>query len=489
MNRAWSQTLLAVVAASALLAGDDRPGREGTRSGGGTFQTDVPPYPGNVILGRPTATSVTLSVLWHTPPEQRACVVYGATPDALTTRTEPFALAPGAPREVVLAGLAPDTRYHYRVVAAADDAPLLPAGGLGTCHTARAPGAPFTFTLTADPHLDEDSRLDLYRQTLANVLADTPDFHLDLGDTFMTGKHADRDGAAAQYRAQRYWFGLIGHAAPLFLVLGNHDGETVDQRGADAADGLAVWAHQQRTRYFPNPVPDRFYTGNATPHPRAGALQNYYAWTWGDALFVVLDPYWYSGTTRGGNAPWAMTLGRAQYDWLAATLRGSAAPYKFVFIHQLLGGLDAGGRGGTEAAALYEWGGRTRAGTDEFAAQRPGWPAPIHQLLRDTGVQVVFHGHDHFFARQEADGIVYQLVPQPSHRNYRHDQAAEYGYAKGDFLPNSGHLRVHVGPDQARVEYVRAADEPLRAKGLANAAVAFAYTVSPRAAAQVTSPR
>ena len=55
-------------------------------------------------------------------------------------------------------------------------------------------------------------------QTLANALADAPDFHVDLGDTFMTEKHASRESAARQYVAQRYYFGLISHSAPLYLV-------------------------------------------------------------------------------------------------------------------------------------------------------------------------------------------------------------------------------------------------------------------------------
>lgn len=42
----------------------------------------------------------------------------------------------------------------------------------------------------------------------------------------MTEKHPNRESAAKQYVAQRYYFGQIGHSAPLYLVLGNHDGES-----------------------------------------------------------------------------------------------------------------------------------------------------------------------------------------------------------------------------------------------------------------------
>jgi hypothetical protein len=91
-------------------------------------------------------------------------------------------------------------------------------------HTARQPGSSFVFTITADSHLDEQTDPQLYGQTLANALAGKPDFHIDLGDTFMTEKHPTRDDAARQYLAQRYYLGQICHSAPFFFVLGNHDG-------------------------------------------------------------------------------------------------------------------------------------------------------------------------------------------------------------------------------------------------------------------------
>ena len=185
--------------------------------------------------------------------------------------------------------LQPNTQYFYQFRSAQTNSAEF------TFHTARPPGSTFTFTITADSHLDEHTDPALYQRTLANALADAPDFHIDLGDTFMTEKHPSREEAAKQYLAQRYYFGQLCQSAPLFLVLGNHDGESPRGRGSDA-DSLAVWSNLMRKRYFPNPVPDSFYTGNATKHPEAGLLQDYYAWEWGDALFVVLDPFWFTQT-------------------------------------------------------------------------------------------------------------------------------------------------------------------------------------------------
>ena len=473
------------------LAGSGRGERHGGRQGGGergrsrdqkgppgpsVFLTDVPEEPGSVILGRPEATSVTLSFLWQKGAE--TVLVWAGAAEKLPSQGRKVSLTPGEPLRVVISGLAPNTAYSYALLDASTKKRLLPADGNGSFHTARAPGSAFTFTVQADAHLDGSCSAELYKRTLLNVLAEAPDFHIDLGDTFMTEKHASRESAAKQYAAQRYYFGLIGYRVPLFLVLGNHDGENLDRSGRTEAGGLADWSHGMRARYFANPSPDGFYTGNGTRHAAAGLPENYYAWTWGDALFVALDPYRTSLPTRGGSEPWNMTLGKAQYDWLAKTLRGSKAKFKFIFIHQLVGGSGNGGRGGSEAAALYEWGGHEPDGEYDFAENRPGWEKPIHKLLVEAGVNLVFHGHDHFFARQELDGVVYQLVPQPAHRDAVRQQAVEYGYKKGDFLPNSGHLRVRVRPSGAEVTYIRSAEQKLEGEGITNGEDEFSYTIT-----------
>jgi len=459
--------------------GRERPGPKAPRSkGAAAFLTDVPEYPGNVILGRPAATSVMLSLLCNKKVE--GILVWGTSSQKLPGDGIKVTLAAGEPKMLQLSGLAADTQYYYALLDAATRDRILPVEQNGSFHTARAPGQAFTFTIQADSHLDEACLPELYRKTLANALADNPDFNIDLGDTFMTEKHGSRESAAKQYAAQRYYLGLIGHSLPLFLVLGNHDGESMDRGGMSGPDSLAVWSHQMRTRYFVNPIPDGFYGGNTARHPIAGLLENYYAWEWGDALFVALDPYWTSLPTQGGRSPWNMTIGMPQYEWLARTLRNSKARFKFVFIHQLTGSYHESGRGGAEAAAYQEWGGHDLDGTMPFSRNRPGWEMPIHRLLVETGVTVVFHGHDHFYAHQELDGISYQLVPQPAHADDRSDHAQEYGYKKGLFLPSSGFLRVKVAPAQATVEYVRSTLPENERRGTRNGSIGDSYVLRGR---------
>jgi hypothetical protein len=192
---------------------------------------------------------------------------------------------------------------------------------------------------------------------------------------------------------------------------------------------------------------------------------------------VVLDPFSYSIPQRGGGDGWGWSLGFEQYRWLERTLEQSPAKMKFVFIHNLLRG-DQASRGGVEFAAFNEWGGRNMDGTDGFKEHRPGWTMPVHQLLVRRHVAAVFKAHDNFFARQELDGIVYQMIPQPSFAgNDRVRDLENYGYKAGTFLGNSGHVRVTVSPDQAKVDYIRSFlpdDETDRRK---NGEIAYHYVL------------
>ncbi|MCB1086134.1 MAG: metallophosphoesterase [Verrucomicrobiae bacterium] len=451
-------------------------GKGGGQGGGASVEAAViPPYLYNVWLCRPQADSITANVIAWEPIE--VVIAYGKTEDTLNQRTAPAPLAPGVSKELLLDRLEPDMDYVYRLTwrrpggEATDDT-------VRRFHTPRAAGSAFTFAIQADSHLDTSTDVRVYQQTLANLLADRPDFVVDLGDTTMVDKFGVfYSRAESQYKAQRYYLGQISHSVPVFLVLGNHDGEK-GERLTGQPDSMPLWSVGMRKKYFPNPEPGGIYTGNATPFEGAGLLQDYYAWEWGDALFVVLDPFWFT-TKRSREDNWGMTLGEAQYRWLAATLAASEAPHKFVFIHHLVGGLGRDARGGAKTSVYAEWGGQNADGSEGFAANRPGWPMPIHDLLVKNGVSIVFHGHDHLFVKEERDGVVYQEVPQPGHPSGGTRSATEYGY-EGDILGSSGHLRVTVGPEKAAVEYVRSIVPGVTKADAANGEVAYRYEAGGR---------
>ena len=450
-------------------------GQQGGQKGGhgpdqknpSTFYTDVPGHDFDIILGRPTRTSITASVLFYADVE-----AYIAIEGHDASKTPVQQLKSGVPAEFTLTDLTAGRTYAYRLFWRAAGTSTFTAYGPREFHLPKPRGDSFTYTIVADSHLDYPDAPRLYPNTLRSVIADKPDFHIDLGDTFMTDKRGqDYTAARAQYIAQRYYLGLIGEIAPVYLVLGNHDGET-GARFNGQTDSMPGWSNAMRKQYFPNPRPNEFYSGNDQAAATLGQLEDYYAWEWGNALFVVLDPYWFTVShSKGPGAYWERSLGEKQYRWLATVLARSKAPFKFVFIHNLVGGVDESMRGGAEAARLYEWGGHEPDGKYAFAEQRPQWKAPIHTLLKTHGVNVVFHGHDHFFAHQEYDGVVYQTLPQPATPGNRSaaQMAAEYGYVSGTFLASPGYLRVTVGQDEAQVVFISTgSDKPT---------AAFAYTL------------
>lgn len=445
----------------------------GSRLGGYTTPppaNNVPEHPLNITIGRLTDTSATLRVLLHSDAE--AHLTYGSKMGSHTEKTQAQQLQSGEPCDFVIDSLDKNTRYFYQLSYKSGGGKLEHTDEY-TFHTQRDPGVPFVFTVQADSHLDENTSGEVYLRTLENALADQPDFHFALGDTFMTGKYVKPELSEPQYLAQRYYLGHLCHSAALYFALGNHDGESGNR-------GSNVWATTTRKRYLPNPFPNGFFTGNDQPEREIGLPENYYQFEWGDAQFIVLDPFRYTTTrSRGGNSDnWYWTLGEHQYKWLKQSLEQSDAKLRFVFLHHLVGGSDRNQRGGKEAAPFWEWGGKGASGKDEFEQHRPGWGKPIHQMLVDHGVSVVFHGHDHMFVKQDLDGIVYQLVPQPGHPRSGTKSAAEYGYLGGEIQGSSGHVRIRVNGDSARVDYVRAYLPAAEDASRRNGDVSFSYVLS-----------
>jgi hypothetical protein len=415
------------------------------------------------LLGRPAATSIAVNL--RADKNLEAYVEYGMQPTLYTKQTAIQSCPGGIPFTITIGGLVPNSGYYYRVRYRVAGTTEYLALGEHTFHTARPAGSAFTFAIEADPHLDTATSPELLKRTFANVLNSKADFLIDLGDTFMTEKLPliNQEEMLKRYLLLRSCFDTVCHSVPLMLVQGNHDGE-LGWLVNGTADNLAVWAANMRKLYYPNPQPDGFYSGDTSNVKFTGQRQNYYAWEWGNALFVVLDVYWYTTKKPGSSKNnWDWTLGRTQYDWFKKTLESSKSAFKFVFAHQVVGGSDTEGRGGIEAVPYYEMGGLNGDGSPGFAANRPGWPKPLHQLMVDNRVSAFFHGHDHIFVKQDLDGIVYHELPQPGYFNFASPEksytnvglAAKYGYTHGDVLPSSGYLRVTVADTTATVEYVR----------------------------------
>lgn len=432
---------------------------------------------GNELLGRPTNEAITINMLADSNVD--LYVEYGPAPNHYAQQTPSISYLANDPIELAIEGLEPDTRYYYRVRYKMPNEVDYGVRPEYQFHTQRAPGSSFSFVVQADPHLDPQSDSTLYAICLENQLADEPDFMIDLGDIFMSDKipNVTYQDIVDRCLVMRSYYDLSSHSVPLFIGLGNHEGESGWKLNG-SADNIAVWGTNARKLYYPNPSPNDFYSGDTIVHDFVGLRENYYGFEWGDALFLVLDPYWYTEVKPNeNNSRWNWTLGETQYRWLRDALESSEATFKFIFAHTLIGGSESA-RGGVEFANLFEWGGQNEDGTDGFETNRPGWDKPIHQLMIDNDVTLFFHGHDHFYAKQDLDCIGYQLVPQPSHPQFNNaNQAPEYGYFEGTILPNAGHLRVSVSAEKVDVDYVRAYKPENENQGRQNRAISDSYSI------------
>ncbi len=453
-----------------------------------TLPASAADFPGTLVLGRPTNQSIVANVL--APVAHSLYLEFGLQPGAYTGQTPPVALAANVPREVTIAGLVTNARYYYRIRFRAATATDYDASPEYSFMTQRAPGSTFVFGVQGDSHPERANtqfNAAFYTRTMTTVAGNRPDFYLTSGDDFSVDtinqanpRAVTQPQVEARYAIQRPYLGILGRIAPIFLVNGNHE-----QAARYLLDGtpnnVAVWAQNARNLYYAQPAPDDFYSGNTETIEHIGLLRNYYAWEWGDALFVTIDPYWgspvvvdndfYGGAKTADQ--WAITHGKAQYDWLKATLEQSKAKYKFVFAHHVNGT----GRGGIDVALKFEWGGQNNNGTPSFAQNRAGWALPIHQLFVANKVTIFFQGHDHIWVRQQLDGVTYQSLGSPANPNYSLFNSD--AYATGERFPDSGYTRVTVAPAGVKVEYVRTylpADERPGTERV-NGTVAFSYTV------------
>jgi hypothetical protein len=482
-------------------------------------------FDGDVLVGRPTDQGASISVMSFSG--NQVYVEYGSASGSYSDQTEPLEIPADEVHVFELEDLESNTEYYYRLRFRTEDSQDFAAGSEYSFDTQKPLGSSFNFAVEADPHLGARTRFQkwcgdrclresaddkVFAVTVENMLRADPDFVVDLGDTFMTAQNfqnglfevQNREGGATITEAEvlddvlylRELFAPLGSSVPVMLVQGNHEAED-GARLDGTPDNLAVWAVNARKNYFPSPTDNGFYSGPTTEYDFIGRQDGHYSWEWGNALFVALDPYWEPNAT---NASWDRSLGREQYDWLKRTLEASDATFKFVFLHHLIGGCDnayGGSRGGSLCSDYFEWGGRTPFDYEErwlnytqidglatdpdagfpeirrvdssteaydFDEHRPGWEAPIQDLLLENNVQIVFHGHDHHYAMEvHENGIIYQEVPQPSraggespeHLVIQGAAWKNYDTERGVIMENAGFLNVTVTPDKVTVDYVK----------------------------------
>lgn len=420
--------------------------------------------PGNIVLGSPTNNSIAVSIILEKDAE--GYIEYSTENGKYKTKTAVIKAENSEPVEININGLLPNSRYYYRLNYRKSGEKNYTATSESWFATQKNSSTSFSFGVQGDSHPEREGKMfhpELYRQTMSNVAASKPDFYFMLGDDFnidrlLASNSATRENVEPVYKVQRHYLGIAGNNPPLFLVNGNHE-QAAKYLLNGTPDNAAVQAGLARKKFFPLPAPNSFYSGDKDTVQHVGLLKDYYAFEWGNALFVVIDPYWHSDVAvdnqpstdgnKGRKDPWSASLGKEQYIWLKKTLETTKAKFKFVFAHHVNGT----GRGGVERAKYFEWGGYGQNGQWQFDRFRPGWEMPIHQLFVKNKVTIFFQGHDHLFAKQELDGVVYQSVPNPA--DDTHTAFNREAYTSGDMLPNSGFLNITVDINDVKVEYIR----------------------------------
>jgi hypothetical protein len=379
-------------------------------------------------------------------------------------------------------------RIHYRKSGIGN---FIKSDEVHTFHTQRSEGSSFVFTIEADSHISHftsyTSSADavdlvphspwfkqLYRKGMQAIDDEDADFHINLGDwgdqcgEFTTGITKEtamlRYIRFRQYQETKAW--------PMYVVLGNHEGENPTRYKDLYPDNM----RHGRRYVIPNPTRDGGTVESFYKIP--GDRDSYFAWDWGDALFIVLDPFGYCEYNVDDDA-WNWTLGETQYNWLWNVLSNSDKRYKFVFIHHLVGGKPDDkwnyGKGGIEYVKhsvgrnpTFEWGGENDRGENEYRhggrrdTDGGHWAhGSIHDMLVANRVTAVFKGHDHVYVEQELDGIKYITCPTLCNACSRDEMYADDGgfytagnYSEGIRVDNYGYIKAEVNPNEVIIRYI-----------------------------------
>lgn len=289
-----------------------------------------------------------IQVLWETDDESLGAVEYGTTDAFGASAASPEA---GNRHEVALSGLEPGTLYHYRVLVDGE-----PAGVAGTFTTPPTTPTAFSFLVYGDTRSDAAA----HSLIVSRMLEHPASFVINTGDLVSNG------GVVAQWEE---FFRIVADMARdmvLFPAVGNHD--EVNKRLPES-----WW------RFFRPPAAD-------AGHP------SYYAWSWSNARFLVLDMY--VATEASVDCLYRIgafedCLDAAQTDWLEVQLaeaeQDAAVDHVFVFVHIGPYSSKPGRTGSAEIRSLL----------GRFLGSK---------------VKAVFSGHDHYYEHGLAGNRLHYII-------------------------------------------------------------------------------
>ncbi|MGD9157667.1 MAG: metallophosphoesterase [Desulfobacteraceae bacterium] len=391
----------------------------------------VPP-----CLVKPTDTGITVNIVGGKNPLDSFIKFRETGADTWQT-TEIFSIEKHTPINIQLHPLKASTAHVYQVHVSLKGSESFTLETEGSFRTQRTDSSSFLFAMISDSHItpNEPECIKILSDISKSILTRKPDFLLMLGDNIQTftshgGPMTEERYGPILYYMLRYGMGDLPASVPVFNVIGNWEGENGwhDEK-------YRAWARKARMAWIPAPLPDTYPEGG-------GEYSDYYGFTWGNTLNIVLTVTGYTtighvhNTKVGRGDDW--TLGEKQKEWLYKQLKKSKAKYKFIYIHHTVAG-KAGddlntryGRGGGQAAKIGE-------------------QKLIHKWMKKFNVNALFYGHDHVFTDIPVDGIHYTCAGSAGAPwKFTED---ETGYK--NYIPDSGYTWVEIKEDSIEVSFIK----------------------------------
>ncbi|MHA2026976.1 MAG: fibronectin type III domain-containing protein [Candidatus Thorarchaeota archaeon] len=303
------------------------------------------------FLRGPTVNKVTNNsalIFWRTLTATNASVYYGLSDSNLNMSESNTTL--DSDHRITIDGLSMDTKYYYRVESDSIMSEIY------HFKTAPADGGYFKMIIIGDSRPGSATapvQPEVYGQLIDRIIAEEPHIIVMTGD-YVYEVTTDHNHNLLAWEHFTNITDLMGHYAPVYGVIGNHD------TGARTGSVLKEYFLDAFEQY--------------------DEPSTYSSFDYAGVHFTLLDSETYGRTGE---------IIDDQYDWLVNDLSTTTMPMKFVFLHRPFFPLAHIG-----------------SAMDEFPEHRDS----LHELFESHNVTLVGAGHDHLYNQLTVNGIVHIIA-------------------------------------------------------------------------------